>query len=412
MGELKWTFFKYFSPPSFVYLALSYSYNEFQMENGHFAVSAFVYVGIASVAIGLPIGPAIDNAVNKWVKSFSVNWYPTFYFMGFFAILGLLPRFIGITEVSIYMVSTLAVIQISLVIYLDWDVRRNRKGKGQDPTILIPEDLTTRDDYPEFEELILKSRKYTKVDLSPLSACHNLRVLDLSFNELKTINLSPLSSCVNLQKLILDQNELREIDLSPLSSLQNLEWLYIQLNNLESISLEPLRNCENLQILHISGNQVQHIDLSPLEDCRELRHLGIDSFSPDIDLTPLRNCTLLESFSILGQEFKLIDLEPFNKCLNLEYLGFMAEVIEELDLSPLESCKKLNTIEFNENSPKYMDVTALFSIPEFEKLQGIDSGTRLWASHAPPDENQLPKGLRKYRKRIEVGHTSLHRDDE
>ena len=311
------------------------------------------------------------------------------------------------SEFQVYLLLSLTSFEAVLVWGLENIWKRGRSEKGDAKLVSVPpnpltaEAITRMNGYPDFEKLELRQRKYTQVDLSPLTQCHNLRVLDLMLNKIESIDLTPLSSCTNLQMIILPDNMLEVIDLSPLSGLENLELLNIQLNKLASIDLEPLRGCPNLQILHLGGNINKQIDLSPLSECKELRRLSFENLGPKVDLTPLQDCVKLEELSIYGRDFEEIDLGPLRNCTNLEFLGFAIESLEILDFSPLESCKNLHDIEFNSNSPKVIDVTGLFSIPGFNMMGWIDSSTRLVASIARPEKQDWPQGLKKYQRRID-----------
>ena len=57
------------------------------------------------------------------------------------------------------------------------------------------------------------------MDLTPLSQCNNLELLDTSKNRLKEVDLSPLAGCKKLKKLNLDGNRIKELDTSPLDNI-------------------------------------------------------------------------------------------------------------------------------------------------------------------------------------------------
>ncbi|TET15877.1 MAG: hypothetical protein E3J82_00450, partial [Candidatus Thorarchaeota archaeon] len=83
---------------------------------------------------------------------------------------------------------------------------------------------TTADGRKETEEfgtsdqaLKLSFRKIVAIDLSPLSHCSDLKLLDLSNNEIGSLDVSPLKHCFDLKFIRCQQNRLEEIDLSSLS---------------------------------------------------------------------------------------------------------------------------------------------------------------------------------------------------
>ncbi|NWF95669.1 MAG: leucine-rich repeat domain-containing protein [Candidatus Thorarchaeota archaeon] len=65
-------------------------------------------------------------------------------------------------------------------------------------------------------ELILSGRQILSIDLRPLAACRDLRVIDLSTNLISTIDLWPLMRCPSLDRLALRGNRLGRLDVTPL----------------------------------------------------------------------------------------------------------------------------------------------------------------------------------------------------
>ena len=78
------------------------------------------------------------------------------------------------------------------------------------------------------------------IDLSQVSLCENLNVLDISDNQLKSIDLTPLERCKNLRELKLNSNNLSTVDLWPLQKCRRLVEIDLTQNWLESINLTPV----------------------------------------------------------------------------------------------------------------------------------------------------------------------------
>ncbi len=131
----------------------------------------------------------------------------------------------------------------------------------------------------------------TRIDLRPLSDCHQLNALNLSGNNLAMCDLEPLSSCKKLVTLDLCNNPLRQLDLSPLDDLPNLKRVSVKNCQLESVILPAT---QSLQELQLQQNRLTHLDFSPLARCEELTTLKLlPNRFRSLDLSPLRNCTHL-----------------------------------------------------------------------------------------------------------------------
>ena len=355
---------------------MSIGFDESELSGG-FSDFSFILVPIV---LTIPLGITISRIMDSRKYGVRVNWFPFYFALAICGILAMVPVYVGVTDSNISSIAILVGVEIIVYFYVESDWRKKLKGKDPKEKVYKTKtkDLSSIVDLHEIEELKLRKKKMTHIDLTPLAQCQKLRVLDLSNNRLKAIDLSTLSLCVNLETLMLDDNLLTEIDLSPLASLSSFRVLTMQENKIESDTLESLSYCVNLEELHLGWTNMKEIDLSPLSQCNKLKNL-----------------------SIVGAEFATINLEPLRNCPDLYYLGFAVFGIKELDLTPLESCN-LHTIEFNWASPDSMNVTALFSIPGLVKLNGIWPATKMWTTKMPSEISEWPITLRDYRDRIEL----------
>ena len=128
-----------------------------------------------------------------------------------------------------------------------------------------------------------KTYKYGHIDdLNFLKKLHNIKFLEICFNEINDINppagltnlpvlnlvndqisdISPLSGLTNLTSLCLYDNQIS--DISPLSELKNLTFLGLGDNQISDIS--PLSGLTNLTYLHLGDNPISQTDLDKLKD--------------------------------------------------------------------------------------------------------------------------------------------------
>jgi Leucine-rich repeat (LRR) protein len=73
----------------------------------------------------------------------------------------------------------------------------------------------------------LGGNKTGKIDLSPLSECRDLKILNIDDMKLTDVDLSPLSGCRELEFLKLNDNELNSVDITPLFECDKLNLLEI-----------------------------------------------------------------------------------------------------------------------------------------------------------------------------------------
>lgn len=141
-----------------------------------------------------------------------------------------------------------------------------------------------------------------------------LRILRLNGSSLLD-DLSPLTACTSLEVLQLSVSE-RVSCLLPLAALSQLTRLRFQ-DCPAVASLSGLSGCTALQSLKFGGND--HLDdLQPLASLQRLRKISIISSRAVVDLSPLASCTSLEFIFIF--QLGLRNLEPLASLPRLEEL--------------------------------------------------------------------------------------------
>lgn len=193
-------------------------------------------------------------------------------------------------------------------------------------------DIMSLNDIKNFKELKELHIILNKIeDMSPLSACPKLEILELSLNEIQNIQIP--NTFENLKSLFLGANKIE--DISPLQSkvLINLERLALFNNEIKDIALlENLVNKDKITFLNFSYNKI--CDIPKFDEYKSLNSLYLNSnFIRNLDslssLEWLQNLSLdynkIKDISVLQ---KLSDL----KILNLNYNS----------ISTIDSIKNLN----------------------------------------------------------------------
>ena len=199
----------------------------------------------------------------------------------------------------------------------------------------------------QLQELEIYQGLVTQIS-SGVSHLINLKVLDLSFNDIRVIeNLGPL---VHLEKLFLSNNKISAIQ--GLETLTNLKVLELGSNKIRSLDAPCLMKLENLEELWLGKNKIASMD--DLIPCRfpKLRHLSLQSnrlshWSPDIFSLVTPNLTHL----YLGSN-QLPDMnEPTARAFNphaLQELDLSSNLLTEIPRFPLPM-EALEELWLNDN---------------------------------------------------------------
>lgn len=137
----------------------------------------------------------------------------------------------------------------------------------------------------------IRARKQSINKVNGLEHFPNLKLLDLTRNQLTEIDVSP---CSALEELYLGNNELEEIDLSHNTELTHLE---IFINDISELDLSSLTKLENL---YANKNDLTEIDLANNPAIEEI-HLNDNELE---ELTLSAHCT---PFVIKIENTKLAD---------------------------------------------------------------------------------------------------------
>ena len=92
------------------------------------------------------------------------------------------------------------------------------------------------------------------------------RKIDLTTQVIEAIDLSQVSLCENLEVLDISDNQLKSIDLTPLEHCKNFRELKLNSNNLSTVNLWPLQKCRRLVELDLTQNWLECVNLTPIVD--------------------------------------------------------------------------------------------------------------------------------------------------
>lgn len=181
-------------------------------------------------------------------------------------------------------------------------------------------------------------------DLQPLAHLKQLKVLNLSANQLSEVGL--LAELEQLEELNLSSNEIS--DIQPLAGLRHLSML--NLNQNQSLNIDSLAGFGHLRRLYL--NRTHLSGLQPLAGLNQLTHLYLNT-NKLTDISPLAGLNQLETLYL--SENELVDISVLENFTKLEVLHL--EGNEIASVVPLAGLKQLDTLNLTKN--KVADIAPL-----------------------------------------------------
>lgn len=219
----------------------------------------------------------------------------------------------------------------------------------------------------ESRELYLSSRGIS--DISILSECSGVQILDLSGNPLEGIGV--LKQLTALHTLNLASTGLTDSDLRIVMGMRSLRWLNVTGN--DQLSGEALDELDaalsGCQIIHdepsykiklgsetlrsdidtLSMPSARLVSISPLRKCTQLQSADL-SHNYLSDLTPLSACTELISMNL--EDNRITTCEGLFPLVMLQTLDLSDNRIT--DVSALGGCLNLTTLDLSNNNLGYV----------------------------------------------------------
>ena len=185
-------------------------------------------------------------------------------------------------------------------------------------------------------------------------------------------NITALSACTKISVLDLSHNSIRHID--AIASMASLTELYLQDNALNNLSV--LSSCNLLTKINVSVNEITSLD--PIVGLPHLKQITADS-NQIAYLGEIGKMGWLTDLSISAN--KLTDVSQLSTCTNLENLNISANALTSIQ--PLSSLSKLINLNFSDNKveslPTWSKDCALVTIDgsrnniqSLDNLQGLE----------------------------------------
>ncbi|UXP31513.1 leucine-rich repeat domain-containing protein [Reichenbachiella agarivorans] len=197
------------------------------------------------------------------------------------------------------------------------------------------------------------------LDIEPLSALRDLKVLDIS--QSKITDLSPLRYARNLQKLKASNTQIKDIN-----TLEYFEKLtYLDLSHTEVTDITSIAKLKQLKYLDLSNTPV--INFAPLQQLSTLTNINLSN-------TKFADATLLSTHKTLQavnlSRTYVDQLSAFRDLQQLKSLDASETTVS--NLNGLENHPMLEIITINQSNISQLN--ALANVPNLKKVYADNSG--------------------------------------
>ncbi|XP_070067678.1 leucine-rich repeat-containing G-protein coupled receptor 5 isoform X2 [Drosophila takahashii] len=190
---------------------------------------------------------------------------------------------------------------------------------------LILSDVRTLRSFPELEAChALEILKLDRAGIQevPTNLCRQtprLKSLELKTNSLKRI--PNLSSCRDLRLLDLSSNQIETIQGKPFNGLKQLHDLLLSYNRIKALPQDAFQGIPKLQLLDLEGNEISHIHKEAFAGFTALEDLNLgNNIFPELPESGLRALLHLKTFNNPKlREFPPPDTFPRIQTLILSY---------------------------------------------------------------------------------------------
>ncbi|RZF33839.1 hypothetical protein LSTR_LSTR008962 [Laodelphax striatellus] len=179
----------------------------------------------------------------------------------------------------------------------------------------------------------------------------NLRLLDLSGNQIKAIEEGLLKGCDNLRELWLNDNSLTLIPSTSLNGPTQLKVLSLSNNRISSVKEGSFLSQRSLESLDLTGNRLQLIEGGAFKGLSKMRILSLGhnrlvKLNSDV-FTGAQHVEELDLSANFLSEFPTVAAKAFDQ---LKLFNLSSNLIERLDDSLLSSVPHLEVLDLSRNN--------------------------------------------------------------
>ncbi|KAI5698515.1 hypothetical protein M8J76_015398 [Diaphorina citri] len=213
-------------------------------------------------------------------------------------------------------------------------------------------------------ELRMDHNRFTSIPSVSLNGPRALRILSMAYNRIGTLKADSFLSQRWLERIILRGNRLTTIEGGAFNGLAKIHILNLGYNRLNKLNSDTFQGAEKLEYLDMSNN---YFDLFPsiaLKSLTALKHLNLSAnMISKIEISDISSLGKLEVLDLSRNN--IAHLHP-GMFINLKALRYLDLGIEENALNGLQSLEMLN---LQDNNLLSIPASALLSLPRLAALK-------------------------------------------
>ena len=220
------------------------------------------------------------------------------------------------------------------------------------------------------DSIVFEKKYMDEYDISYINNIFiNIRILNLTNNNISDISILEKVKFEKLEKLFLDNNKIYDINVLSKVRLKELKELYLNGNNISNIEILEKVNFPNLQILDLSCNKIKNVDVVEKVNFIKLNMLSFHknkiTNTDKIKLAKFKNLNLIALSHNEGIDINFLTDAKFE---NLQYL-FLADInLKKIDIFGSISFKHLKLLTLGGN--RISNIRALSKV-DFKELEDL-----------------------------------------
>ncbi|KAK3931113.1 Chaoptin [Frankliniella fusca] len=219
------------------------------------------------------------------------------------------------------------------------------------------------------QELRLDRNSLLEVPAPSLHGPRALRALALAHNRISLIRDGALVGLQQLQRLDLGFNTITSLEGGALTGLAKLQELNLCHNRITKLNSDVFEGAAAIEVLDLSQNFLREVPSVAFKELTKLRHLNMSAnLIQRLDNEALRAQTQLESLDLSGNNIGNIAPGTFRGLRALRHLDLSVNALRTVEDDAFEGLDALETLRLRDNNILAVPASALGRLPRLRTL--------------------------------------------
>lgn len=204
------------------------------------------------------------------------------------------------------------------------------------------------------------------------SALHQLRVLDLSHNQLTRLDSNLFRGMSSLKILNLEHNRILSVEANTFQhQAHHLQILYLSYNRLENLHPKAIHSLPFLNSLSLDHNQLRSLHRNALKNCSTLQDLALHNNRLQDIPKSVRSLPLLRTLDLGGNGIKVVKNDSLKGLSHLYGLRLAENGLEHIHVDAFTSVPNLQVLNLANNNieKENLHENVLFPLTELRVLR-------------------------------------------